>query len=186
MPYDPELVQPMRDELTRLGATELRTAEEVDEILGRRSGTTLLVINSVCGCAAANARPALTIALGGPPQPDTLVTVFAGQDIEATEKAREYLPAFPPSSPSMALFAAGEPVFVLERHHIEGREAVEIARDLRSALDRFCARAQTPVERTSEAEAPAPVQEKIGSPDPISEAELVQIARFENEGGMRS
>ncbi len=167
MPYDPELLQPMRDELARLGASELRTAEEVDEILGRRSGTTLLMINSVCGCAAANARPALTIARGGPAQPDNLVTVFAGQDIEATEKAREYLLGIRPSSPFMALFAEGEPVFVLERHHIEGREAVEIARDLGNAFDRFCAPAQAPVERTSE-------------------AELAQIARFENEGGTSS
>ena len=186
MPYDPELLQPMRDEVTRLGASELRTADEVDEILGRRSGTTLLVINSVCGCAAANARPALTIARGGPAQPDNLVTVFAGQDIEATEKAREYLPGIRPSSPFMALFAAGKPVFVLERHHIEGREAVEIARDLRHAFDRFCAPAQAAVERTSESEAETLAQQEVGSPDPASEAELVQIAQFENEGGTSS
>jgi putative YphP/YqiW family bacilliredoxin len=186
MPYDPDLVQPMRDELTRLGASELWTAEEVDEVLGRRSGTTLLVINSVCGCAAANARPALAIARGGPAQPDTWVTVFAGQDIEATEKARDYLPGLRPSSPFMALFAAGEPVFVLERHQIEGREAVEIARDLRHAFDRFCARAQSPVERTSEGEAKAIVQEDVGPPDPVSRAELMQIFRFEDEGGASS
>jgi hypothetical protein len=128
----------------------------------------------------------LTIARGGRAQPDNLVTVFAGQDIGATEKAREYLPGIRPSSPFMALFAAGEPVFVLERHHIEGREAVEIAHDLRQAFDRFCAPAQAAVERTSESKAKTLAQQEVESPDPASEAELVQIARFENEGGTSS
>ena len=186
MPYDPELVQPMRDELTRLGASELWTAEEVEAVLGRQSGTTLLVINSVCGCAAANARPALAIARGGPTQPDTLVTVFAGQDTEATEKAREYLPGIRPSSPFMALFAGGEPVFVLERHHIEGREAAEIARDVTDAFDRFCARATAAVERTSEGNVESLVQEEVGPHDSVAKADLEQIARFENEGGASS
>ncbi len=138
MPYDPQVVQPMRDELTRLGAVELRSPTEVDEIFASAEGTMLLVINSVCGCAAANARPAVAIATGHSAQPQRIVTVFAGQDMEATERAREYLPGYRPSSPSIALFRSGEPVFMLERHQIEGRDAAEIARDLRAAYDRFC------------------------------------------------
>ncbi|MDT8435140.1 MAG: BrxA/BrxB family bacilliredoxin [Gemmatimonadota bacterium] len=139
MPYDPELVQPMREELLRVGASELRTAEEVDAALGASfDGTTLLVVNSVCGCAAANARPAVMIARGHERQPDRIVTVFAGQDLEATDRARTFLPGYRPSSPSIALFRAGEPVFMLERHEIEGREAGEIAVDLRAAFDRYC------------------------------------------------
>jgi putative YphP/YqiW family bacilliredoxin len=183
MRYDPELVQPMRDELTRLGVQELHTPEEVEEALGTWEGTTLLVINSVCGCAAANARPALAIARGSPAQPDTLVTVFAGQDIEATDKAREYLPGFQPSSPFMALFAEGELVFVLERHHIEGREATEIARDITDAFARFCGASPVPAGRTFEREAKALVQQEVGPRDPVSDAEQAQITQFENEGG---
>lgn len=138
MRYDPELVRPMREELVRLGAEELRTTEDVDRVMGEREGTTLLVINSVCGCAAANARPAVAISRAHGSQPDRLVTVFAGQDIEATERAREFLAGFRPSSPSMALFRDGEVVFTLERHEIEGRDAYDIARDLTGAYDRFC------------------------------------------------
>lgn len=136
--YDANLVQPMREELTRLGVLELRTADEVDEILGRGEGTTLVVVNSVCGCAAANARPAVGLALQHRIRPDRLVTVFAGQDIEATARARSYFTGFRPSSPSIALQRDGELVFMLERHQIEGREAEEIAADIRSAFDRFC------------------------------------------------
>ncbi len=141
MPYDPELVRPMRDELVRVGATELRSAADVDRALDAdgAEGTTLLVVNSVCGCAAANARPAVVIARGHGVQPDRIVTVFAGQDLEATARAREYLAGYRPSSPSIALFRDGEHVFMLERHQIEGRDAAAIAEDLRAAYDRYCA-----------------------------------------------
>lgn len=138
MRYNPEAVRPMRDELVRLGAEELTSPAEVDRTLSEGQGTTLLVINSVCGCAAANARPAVAMARGHDTQPDRVVTVFAGQDLEATERAREYLQGFRPSSPSMALFRDGEHVFMLERHQIEGRDARDIAADLRQAYDRFC------------------------------------------------
>jgi putative YphP/YqiW family bacilliredoxin len=137
MPYDPEVVRPMRDELVRLGATELLNSAAVDEALDSK-GTVLVVVNSVCGCAAANARPAVAIATGHDTQPDRIVTVFAGQEVEATEQARSYMPGYRPSSPSIALFKDGEHVFMLERHQIEGREAGEIAADLRDAYDRYC------------------------------------------------
>lgn len=139
MRYDPEAVRPMRDELVRLGAEELGTTDEVDRALGDGAGTTLLVINSVCGCAAANARPAVAMATGHGVQPDRIVTVFAGQDIDATERARTYMEGFRPSSPSIALFQDGKHVFMLERHQIEGREATDIAQDIKAAYDRFCA-----------------------------------------------
>lgn len=138
MLYDPTLVQPMRDELTRLGVRELRSAEEVDEVLGSSEGTTLVVVNSVCGCAARNARPAVARALEHENRPDEIVTVFAGQDVEATARAREYFTGYRPSSPSLALLRGGEPLFMLERHQIEGREAEAIADDLARAFDRFC------------------------------------------------
>ena len=138
MLYDPMLVQPMRDELTRLGARELRSAEEVEEVLEGASGTTLVVVNSVCGCAARNARPAVALALEHGTRPDQVVTVFAGQDIEATARARTYFAGFRPSSPSLGLLRDGELVFMLERHQIEGREAEDIARDLAGAFDQFC------------------------------------------------
>jgi len=139
MRYDPEAVRPMRDELVRLGAEELGTTDAVDRVLGDGAGTTLLVINSVCGCAAANARPAVAMATGHGVQPDRIVTVFAGQDIDATERARAYMEGFRPSSPSIALFQHGKHVFMLERHQIEGREATDIAQDIKAAYDRFCA-----------------------------------------------
>ena len=139
MMYDPQVVKPMREELVRLGATELRTAEDVDEVFGEdASGTTLLVVNSVCGCAAANARPAVANARGHEVQPDRIVTVFAGQDGEATDRARSYMPGYRPSSPSIGLFRDGEQVFMLERHQIEGRDAPSIAADLRKAYDDYC------------------------------------------------
>lgn len=137
MQYDPQVVRPMRDELVRLGATELLNSEAVDEALDS-DGTVLVVVNSVCGCAAANARPAVAIATGHEVQPDRIVTVFAGQEAEATERARSHMPGYRPSSPSIALFKDGEHVFMLERHQIEGREAVAIAADLRDAYDRYC------------------------------------------------
>jgi putative YphP/YqiW family bacilliredoxin len=138
MRYDPEAVRPMRDELVRLGAEELGTTDDVDRVLGDAAGTTLLVVNSICGCAAANARPAVAMATGHEVQPDRIVTVFAGQDIDATERARAYMEGFRPSSPSIALFQGGKHVFMLERHQIEGREATDIAQDLKAAYDRFC------------------------------------------------
>ncbi len=139
MPYDPVVVQPMRDELTTLGVRELKTAEEVDEILGSAEGTTMVVVNSVCGCAAGNARPAVALALRHSSLPDRSVTVFAGQDVEATSTAREYFAGYRPSSPSIGLLSDRKIVFMLERHQIEGRPAEEIARDLTSAFDDHCA-----------------------------------------------
>lgn len=138
MPYNPEVVKPMREELARLGAEELLSAADVDAALSDANGTALLVINSVCGCAAANARPAVAIATGHEIQPQKLLTVFAGQDLEATARAREFMAGYRPSSPSIALFRDGEHVFMLERHEIEGRDATEIANDLKQAYDRYC------------------------------------------------
>ncbi|MEE9579034.1 MAG: BrxA/BrxB family bacilliredoxin [Gemmatimonadota bacterium] len=139
MPYDPVLVQPMRDELTALGIRELKTAAEVDEALGSAEGTTMVVVNSVCGCAAGNARPAIALALRHSALPDRSLTVFAGQDVEATSRARQYLTGYRPSSPSIGLLSDRKIVFMLERHQIEGRPAEEIARDLTSAFDDHCA-----------------------------------------------
>lgn len=140
MPYPEELVRPMREELTRLGVEELRDAAAVDAAFeAAKEGTLLLVINSVCGCAAANARPAVALALQAlVAKPDRWVTVFAGQDLEATARAREYLAGIPPSSPFIALFKRGEPVYVLERRHIEGRSASAIAADLVQAFEKYC------------------------------------------------
>lgn len=136
--YMLDMVQPMRDELTRLGIKELRTPEEVEETLPKVSGTSLVVINSVCGCAAGQARPGVAKALQHDVLPDHGFTVFAGQDKEATAKAREYFAPYPPSSPSIALMKDGELVFFIERHQIENRSAEEIAADLTGAFDRFC------------------------------------------------
>ncbi len=136
--YPPQLVQPMRDELTDVGFEELLTPEAVDKAL-QEQGTALVVINSVCGCAAANARPGVAQALQNEVKPDHLYTTFAGVDREAVDKAREYMVPFPPSSPSMALFKDGELVHMLERHHIEGRPAEMIAQNLQQAFDEYCA-----------------------------------------------
>lgn len=139
MPYPEPLIAPMREELTRLGVEELKTAEAVDRALeAAQEGTTLAVVNSVCGCAAANARPAVALVRHVAPQPDRYVTVFAGQDLDATARLREHLAGIPPSSPFMALLKDGDPVFVLERRHIEGRSAGAIAQDLAGAFARFC------------------------------------------------
>ena len=139
MPYPEPLVQPMRAELTRLGVEELTDATAVDQAMAEVEGqTTLVVVNSVCGCAAANARPAVAMAKQNDVQPDRYVTVFAGQDLEATARMREYLQGIPPSSPFMALLKDGDPVFVLERRHIEGRSASAIATDLVGAFGKFC------------------------------------------------
>jgi len=136
--YDPRLVQPMREELTRIGFEELRTPEQVDKALKGSSATTLVVVNSVCGCAARNARPAATLALQSSKRPARLLTVFAGQDAEATARARSYFTGYPPSSPQMGLFQDGKLVFMLERKNIEGRAAQDIARELVGAFERFC------------------------------------------------
>ena len=135
--YPAELVKPMREDLTGIGFQELHTEAEVDAAIAKE-GTTLVVVNSVCGCAAANARPGARISLQNSKRPDNLVTVFAGVDKEATDKARSYMVPFPPSSPSMALFKDGELVHMLERHHIEGRPAEMIAENLAGAYDEFC------------------------------------------------
>ena len=136
--YDERFVTPMRQELVQLGVEEMRTPEEVDAKLKDSKGTALVVVNSICGCAARNARPAVAKALQHPAKPDALTTVFAGQDIQATQKARSYFTGYPPSSPQIALLKDGKVVFMLERHQIEGRTSNEIAEDLVGAFDRYC------------------------------------------------
>ncbi|MGB3143553.1 MAG: BrxA/BrxB family bacilliredoxin [Maribacter sp.] len=135
--YPAELVKPMRDDLASAGFEELYTAEAVKEAIDKE-GTTLVVVNSVCGCAAANARPAAKMSLQHGKRPDHAVTVFAGVDTEAVNAARNLMVPFPPSSPSMALFKNGELVHMIERHHIEGRPAEMIAQNLAQAYDEFC------------------------------------------------
>jgi putative YphP/YqiW family bacilliredoxin len=135
--YPPELVKPMKEELTSVGFQELFSANEVDTALAQK-GTTLVVVNSVCGCAAANARPGAKMSLANAKKPNHLLTVFAGVDREATDKARAHMLPFPPSSPSMALFKDGELVHMLERHHIEGRPAQMIAENLVDAYNEHC------------------------------------------------
>ncbi|RLD30109.1 MAG: BrxA/BrxB family bacilliredoxin [Bacteroidetes bacterium] len=135
--YPAELVKPMREDLTNVGFEELCTSEAVNVAIAKE-GTTLLVVNSVCGCAAANARPGARLSLQNAKRPNHLTTVFAGVDREATEKAREYMIPFPPSSPCIALFKDGELVHMLERHHIEGRPAELIAENLMDAYNEHC------------------------------------------------
>ena len=135
--YPADLVKPMREELTAVGFEELQNVEAVDQAIAKE-GTTLVVVNSVCGCAAANARPGARMSLDNAKKPDHLVTVFAGVDKEATDKARAHMVPFPPSSPSMALFKDGELVHMLERHHIEGRPAELIADNLVDAFNEYC------------------------------------------------
>ena len=136
--YPEEIITPMREELTSLGVKELRTAGEVDQVFKDKEGTTLLVINSICGCAAGNARPGIKLALENDLLPDKLTTVFAGQDREATEQARAYLSDYPPSSPSIALLKEGQLVEMIQRHQIEGRQPDQIARALKEAFDKYC------------------------------------------------
>ena len=139
MPYSPLLVKPMREELTMIGFQELQDAASVDSWMGQQDGTALLVINSVCGCAAGMARPGIRLALDTPGQkPDRLGTVFAGQDVEATAKARSYMAEIPPSSPSIALFKDGELVYFVPRHRIEGRTMEDVASDLQGAFAEHC------------------------------------------------
>lgn len=135
--YPAELVKPMREDLTRVGFEELHTPEAVDAALAKE-GTTLVVVNSVCGCAAANARPGARMSLQNAKRPDHIVTVFAGVDQDAVAQARQHMVPFPPSSPSMALFKDGELVHMLERHHIEGRPAELIAENLIDAFNEYC------------------------------------------------
>jgi putative YphP/YqiW family bacilliredoxin len=143
MMYDERFVTPMRQELTQLGVEELRTAVEVDAKLKEQRGTALVVVNSVCGCAARNARPAVAAALQNAARPDHLYTVFAGQDADATRQARSYFAGYAPSSPQIAMFKDGRIVFMLERYQIEGRSAGEIAADMAAAFDRYCAKEPT-------------------------------------------
>lgn len=138
MPYSELLIKPMREDLTRLGIEETRTPEQVDTAIQQTQGTVMVVVNSVCGCAAGKARPGVALALRNETRPDRMITVFAGADIEATERARSYFKGFPPSSPSIALLQQGRIVYMMERYQIEGRDAEEIANELRSAFDKFC------------------------------------------------
>jgi putative YphP/YqiW family bacilliredoxin len=136
------MVQPMREELTQLGVEEMLTPDQVDAKLKDAKGTTLVVVNSICGCAARNARPAVAKALQHAVKPDALTTVFAGMEVPAVQRARSYFTGYPPSSPQIALMKDGKLVFMLERHQIEGRTSNEIADDLVGAFDRYC---ETPV-----------------------------------------
>jgi putative YphP/YqiW family bacilliredoxin len=136
--YDERLVAPMRQELTRIGFRELRTADEVDSTLKAVKGTALVVVNSICGCAARNARPAVAMALQNTARPELLTTVFAGQDPDAAQRARSYFTGYPPSSPSIGLLKDGKLVFMLERWQIEGRPAPDIAEDLVEAFNQHC------------------------------------------------
>jgi putative YphP/YqiW family bacilliredoxin len=138
MPYSELMVAPMRRDLVRIGFKEMRTPEDVEGLL-ESAGTVLVAVNSVCGCSAGAMRPGVALALQHPTRPNLLTTVFAGQELEATEKAREYLTGYPPSSPSVALLKDGELVFMMERHQIEGHSPQEIAQELQAAFDEHCA-----------------------------------------------
>ena len=138
MPYPEQLIAPMRQDLVQAGFRELRTAADVDEVLGTEKRTTVVAINSVCGCSAGGMRPAVAHSLSNEAKPDVLVTVFAGQDLDATEKVREYLVGYPPSSPAIALMKGGDLVYMMERHQIEGRHPLEITDTLKAAYDEHC------------------------------------------------
>lgn len=129
----------MREELTSIGVKELMTPEDVDAFMNEKEGTSLLIVNSVCGCAAGMARPGIRLALQQDRRPDRVASVFAGQDLEATARFRSYLPDIPPSSPSLAFFKDGELVYFIPRHRIEGRDAQSVAGDLKAAFDEHCA-----------------------------------------------
>ncbi len=138
MPYPEMMVAPMREDLSRVGFKELRTPEDVDPGLGTEKRTTMVAVNSVCGCAAGAMRPAVVLSLSNDNVPEVLTTVFAGQDLEATDRAREYFTGYPASSPSIALLKDGELVYMMERHEIEGRDHFEIAESLKAAYDQHC------------------------------------------------
>src|ERR1043165_4714844 len=139
MPYPEFFVEPMRQELTALGVKELRTSDEVDAAVTRTAGTLMIVVNSICGCAAGKARPGLALALRHGSRPDVLASVFAGFDVEATDRARSYFTGYPPSSPSIAILRNGELVYMLERRQIENRDALAIANELTRAFEQHCA-----------------------------------------------
>jgi putative YphP/YqiW family bacilliredoxin len=139
MRYDPRMVQPMRDDLTNIGFTELLDTAVVDEVVGSKDGTLLVVVNSVCGCAAGKARPGVAKALQNQARPQHLATVFAGMEMDATNQTRGYFHGYPPSSPQIALFKDGELVHMMERHDIEGRDAEQISSILTGAFDEHCA-----------------------------------------------
>jgi len=139
MPYPEMMIRPMREDLTRLGVEELKTAEAVDETVKNSTGTLMVVVNSICGCAAGRARPGVALALQHDVKPDKVATVFAGADIEATERARSYFTGYGPSSPSIAILKDGELVYMLERYQIEGRDATQIAGELTKAFEEHCA-----------------------------------------------
>lgn len=138
MLYPPEITEPCRQDLVAAGVVELKTPQDVDMVLKNQKGTALVVVNSVCGCAAGMARPGVKLALGHDKRPDKITTVFAGVDTAATEQARKYIVGYAPSSPSIALFKDGNPVFVMERWQIEGRSPQDIAFQLVEAFDEFC------------------------------------------------
>jgi putative YphP/YqiW family bacilliredoxin len=138
MPYPEIMIRPMREELTRLGIEETRTPEQVESAIKETNGTVMVVVNSVCGCAAGKARPGIAMALRHPTKPDRAITVFAGADIEATETARSLFTGYAPSSPSIGLLKDGKVVFMLERSQIEGRDAPSIAQELTRAFDQHC------------------------------------------------
>lgn len=142
MPYSEILIRPMREDLTRHGVEELRTAEAVDDAVQNSKGTLMVVVNSVCGCAAGKARPGVALALQNEVKPDKVATVFAGADIEATERARSYFTGYRPSSPSIALLKDGQLVYMLERFQIEGRDAQQIAGELTQAFNKHCSPAE--------------------------------------------
>src|SRR5438876_12221206 len=139
--YPEIMLIPMREELTRVGIQELRTAEEVDRALANQAGTTMVVVNSICGCAAGRMRPGVRRALQHPNRPENLFTVFAGQDMQATDRARSYFTGYPPSSPSIGILRDGKLVYMMQRSDIETREAAEIAANLRAAFEKFCGKA---------------------------------------------
>ena len=138
MPYPEIMIRPMREDLTRLGVEEMRTADAVDETVKNSQGTLMVVVNSICGCAAGKARPGVALALQNEKKPDKIATVFAGADIEATERARSYFTGYGPSSPSIALLKDGQLVYMLERYQIEGRDAHQIAGELTQAFEKYC------------------------------------------------
>ncbi|MEP6717862.1 MAG: BrxA/BrxB family bacilliredoxin [bacterium] len=142
MPYSELMIRPMREELTRIGVEELRTPEQVDETLTKTDGTVLVVVNSICGCAAGKARPGIARALEHNVKPDKVATVFAGADIEATEKARSYFTGYAPSSPSIALMKDGKLVYMMERRQIEGKDASQVANELIHAFEEHCVKSE--------------------------------------------
>jgi putative YphP/YqiW family bacilliredoxin len=145
VPYPEIMIKPMREELTRLGVEELRTPADVDRAVQNNQGTVMVVVNSICGCAAGKARPGIALALQHETRPDKVATVFAGADIEATEKARDYFTGYPPSSPSIAILKDGKLVYMMERHQIEGRGPREIAQELTQAFDQHCQKTEAVV-----------------------------------------